>query len=160
MSSYDTSSPQTWQVRLYRMRPPSVRCTWWKRMSFSSVAEKSLTAIDTRPNETAPFQIARISSPTRRERAPRSRMASLRRLRKVFAGAYGDQVPGAPLSPMLATAGTLPHGPGWSYEFKWDGVRVLSSFGHGPPRLWARSGAAVTLAYPEVAALSLPAGSL
>src|ERR1051325_4763616 len=29
-------------------------------MSFSSVAEYSLTAIDTRPNETAPFQIARI----------------------------------------------------------------------------------------------------
>jgi bifunctional non-homologous end joining protein LigD len=78
----------------------------------------------------------------------------------VFAGAYGDQVPGAPLSPMLATAGTLPRGPGWSYEFKWDGVRVLSSFTGGPPQLWARSGAVVTLAYPEVAGLSLPPGSL
>jgi hypothetical protein len=31
-------------------------------MSFSSVAEYSLTAIDTRPNETAPFQIARMTS--------------------------------------------------------------------------------------------------
>ena len=61
---------------------------------------------------------------------------------------------------MLATAGTLPRGPGWSYEFKWDGVRVLSSFAGGPPQLWARSGAAVTLAYPEVAGLSLPPGSL
>ncbi|GIE51886.1 non-homologous end-joining DNA ligase [Actinoplanes nipponensis] len=69
-------------------------------------------------------------------------------------------MPGAPLSPMLATAGALPRGPGWSYEFKWDGVRVLSSFEDGPPRLWARSGAAVTLAYPEVAGLSLPPGSL
>jgi bifunctional non-homologous end joining protein LigD len=78
----------------------------------------------------------------------------------VFVPAYGDQVPGAPLSPMLATAGTLPRGPGWSYEFKWDGVRVLSSFSDGPPRLWARSGAAVTLAYPEVASLSLPPDSL
>jgi hypothetical protein len=29
-------------------------------MSFSSVAEYSFTAIDTRPNDTAPFQIARI----------------------------------------------------------------------------------------------------
>ena len=29
-------------------------------MSFSSVAEYSRTAIVTRPNETAPFQIARI----------------------------------------------------------------------------------------------------
>ena len=68
----------------------------------------------------------------------------MRRLRKVFATAYGDRVPGAPLSPMLATAGTLPRGPGWSYEFKWDGVRVLSSFTGGPPQLWARSGAVVT----------------
>ena len=66
----------------------------------------------------------------------------------------------APLSPMLATAGTLPLGPLWSYEFKWDGVRVLSSFEGGPPRLFARSGALVTAAYPEISALSLPAGSL
>ena len=84
----------------------------------------------------------------------------MRLLRKVFASAYGDRVPGAPLSPMLATAGTLPRGPGWSYEFKWDGVRVLSSFAGGPPQLWARSGAVVTLAYPEVAALSLPPDSV
>jgi bifunctional non-homologous end joining protein LigD len=61
---------------------------------------------------------------------------------------------------MLATAGTLPRGPGWSYEFKWDGVRVLSSFEGGAPRLFARSGAVVTAAYPEISALSLPAGSL
>jgi bifunctional non-homologous end joining protein LigD len=71
-----------------------------------------------------------------------------------------DLVPGAPPSPMLATAGTLPGGPGWSYEFKWDGVRVLSLFEGGPPQLYARSGAVVTIAYPEVAGLSLPAGSL
>jgi bifunctional non-homologous end joining protein LigD len=71
-----------------------------------------------------------------------------------------DRVSGAAPSPMLATAGTLPVGPGWSYEFKWDGVRVLSLFDDGPPRLYARSGAVVTIAYPEVAALSLPTGSL
>ena len=71
-----------------------------------------------------------------------------------------DLVPGALLSPMLATAGTLPVGPGWAYEFKWDGVRVLSQFSGGPPRLWARSGAAVTLAYPEISGLSLPDDSL
>jgi bifunctional non-homologous end joining protein LigD len=61
---------------------------------------------------------------------------------------------------MLATAGTLPRGPGWSYEFKWDGVRVLSSFEGGAPRLFARSGAVVTAAYPEISLLSLPAGTL
>jgi bifunctional non-homologous end joining protein LigD len=87
-------------------------------------------------------------------------MASVRRLRKVFTGAYGDQVPGAPLSPMLATTGVLPRGPGWSYEFKWDGVRVLSSFQGGAPELFARSGTTVTIAYPEISPMRLPAGSL
>jgi bifunctional non-homologous end joining protein LigD len=64
--------------------------------------------------------------------------------------AYGEGVPGAPLTPMLATTGVLPTGPGWSYEFKWDGVRLLAECGGGAPRLWARSGAAITLAYPEL----------
>ncbi|MGK5680412.1 non-homologous end-joining DNA ligase [Actinoplanes sp. URMC 104] len=69
-------------------------------------------------------------------------------------------MPGAPLSPMLATAGALPGGPGWSYEFKWDGVRVLSLFTGGAPDLFARSGAVVTAAYPEIAELRLPEGTL
>jgi bifunctional non-homologous end joining protein LigD len=61
---------------------------------------------------------------------------------------------------MLATTGVLPRGPGWSYEFKWDGVRVLSSFKGGPPQLFARSGTTVTAAYPEISDLELPADSL
>ncbi|SDT72316.1 non-homologous end-joining DNA ligase [Actinoplanes derwentensis] len=69
-------------------------------------------------------------------------------------------MPGSPLSPMLATAGGLPLGPDWSFEFKWDGVRVLARFGGGPPDLFARSGAVVTAAYPEIAALHLPEGTL
>ena len=35
----------------------------------------------------------------------------------------------APVQPMLATAGPLPTGPGWAYEFKWDGVRTLADVG-------------------------------
>ena len=61
---------------------------------------------------------------------------------------------------MLATTGALPVGPGWSYEFKWDGVRVLALFAGGPPELFARSGAVVTAAYPEIADLHLPEGTL
>ena len=61
---------------------------------------------------------------------------------------------------MLATTGTLPRGPGWSYEFKWDGVRVISSFQGGPPQLFARSGTTVTTAYPEISGLALPVGSM
>nr|AEE65513.1 DNA polymerase LigD ligase region [uncultured bacterium BAC AB649/1850] len=69
-------------------------------------------------------------------------------------------MPGAPLSPMLATTGPLPVGPGWSYEFKWDGVRVIASFQGGPPMLFARSGATVTAAYPEISVIDLPPGTV
>ena len=35
------------------------------------------------------------------------------------------------MQPMLATAGPLPTGPGWAYEFKWDGVRTLADVSVG-----------------------------
>lgn len=54
---------------------------------------------------------------------------------------------------MLATGGELPLGPGWAYELKWDGVRALAVATEGKLRLYARSGAEITLAYPELAAL-------
>src|SRR3954463_15391035 len=60
MSLYSTSSPSIEQNRLYLPRPPSVACTWWKRMSLSSVAEYSFTPMLTRPNDTAPRQIDRM----------------------------------------------------------------------------------------------------
>lgn len=64
--------------------------------------------------------------------------------------------------PMLATAGELPAGPGWAYELKWDGIRALAVHGPGRLRLYARSGAEVTRAYPELQGLSgaLTAGGL
>jgi bifunctional non-homologous end joining protein LigD len=63
-------------------------------------------------------------------------------------------VAGAPLKPMLAVTGELPTGPGWGYEFKWDGVRAIADCGGGALRLYARSGAEITAAYPEIAALA------
>src|SRR5437660_944680 len=54
---------------------------------------------------------------------------------------------------MLATAGPLPVGTGWAYEFKWDGVRALATVRDGRLRLRARSGADITIAYPELAPL-------
>lgn len=54
---------------------------------------------------------------------------------------------------MLATAGPLPAGPGWTYEFKWDGVRAVAALSGGGARFYARSGAEITAAYPELAAL-------
>jgi bifunctional non-homologous end joining protein LigD len=55
--------------------------------------------------------------------------------------------------PMLATTGDLPVGPDWTYEFKWDGVRALTVAAMGGMRLYARSGADITKAYPELGRL-------
>jgi bifunctional non-homologous end joining protein LigD len=63
-------------------------------------------------------------------------------------------MPTAPLSPMLAVTGELPLGPGWGYEFKWDGVRGLADVRDGVLELYARSGNRITTAYPELAPLA------
>jgi bifunctional non-homologous end joining protein LigD len=58
------------------------------------------------------------------------------------------------LTPMLAAAGSvLPGGPGWAYEFKWDGVRALVNVVAGTVRITSRLGNEVTAAYPELAGL-------
>jgi bifunctional non-homologous end joining protein LigD len=58
-------------------------------------------------------------------------------------------------APMLATTGPLPTGPDWAFEFKWDGVRALATVHGGGLRLHARSGAEITVAYPELAPLGV-----
>ncbi len=62
-------------------------------------------------------------------------------------------MPGVP-QPMLATTGVLPVGAGWAYEFKWDGVRALAVLRAEAVRLYARSGAEITKAYPELAGVA------
>jgi bifunctional non-homologous end joining protein LigD len=60
---------------------------------------------------------------------------------------------------MLATStGRLPVGNGWSYEFKWDGVRALVDVTDRGVRIRSRRGNDVTAAYPEVAAQVAEAG--
>jgi DNA ligase D len=56
------------------------------------------------------------------------------------------------LSPMLATAGTPPVGPGWAVEFKWDGVRALVEIRGAAVRLISRNGNDVTAGYPDLVA--------
>jgi bifunctional non-homologous end joining protein LigD len=65
-------------------------------------------------------------------------------------------VSGAPYLPMLATAGSLPAGPTWAYELKWDGIRAVAVCRNGTTRLYARKGNEVTVAYPELADLGAP----
>ncbi len=58
------------------------------------------------------------------------------------------------LPPMLARAGTLPTGEGWSFEVKWDGVRALCQSEPGRMSLRSRSGSDITAGYPELARLN------
>ena len=54
---------------------------------------------------------------------------------------------------MLATPGTVPQGPGWSAEFKWDGMRAIVSSADGRWRLLTRTGRDATDVFPEFAVL-------
>jgi bifunctional non-homologous end joining protein LigD len=55
---------------------------------------------------------------------------------------------------MLATPGTLPAGPEWLFEVKWDGMRLLADVVDGRGRLLSRSGRDVTANFPELADLA------
>ncbi|HZE02011.1 MAG TPA: non-homologous end-joining DNA ligase [Pseudonocardiaceae bacterium] len=59
-----------------------------------------------------------------------------------------------PVAPMLATAGEPPSGPGWAFEFKWDGVRTVAAAAGDQVRLYSRNGNDITGGYPELAVLS------
>ena len=61
-------------------------------------------------------------------------------------------MPGAAALMHPTLAPSLPEGPGWLYELKWDGVRVLALRSGERVRLVARSGDDVTARYPEIAA--------
>ncbi|MGW4351088.1 non-homologous end-joining DNA ligase [Nocardia sp. NPDC004582] len=55
-------------------------------------------------------------------------------------------------SPMLATGGAPPVGPGWAVEMKWDGVRIIAVREGGECILLSRNGNDVSAAYPEIVA--------
>jgi bifunctional non-homologous end joining protein LigD len=66
------------------------------------------------------------------------------------------------LSPMLATAGSLPpaaQDAQWAYEMKWDGVRALARIEGGRIVLLSRNGADVTVSYPELRGLGEQLGT-
>lgn len=54
------------------------------------------------------------------------------------------------LRPMLATLGDVPKGPGWAFEFKWDGVRALVYVEGGRVRAESRNGKDLVTAFPEL----------
>lgn len=64
---------------------------------------------------------------------------------------------------MLAKTGPLPHGAGWAYEMKWDGVRAIvyldpARDGDGV-RLFSRNDRDVSVSYPELGAMARAIGT-
>lgn len=64
------------------------------------------------------------------------------------------------MRPMLAQPGTpaLAGGPGWAYEFKWDGIRAVVAADARGHLVRTRLGNDVTAAYPELAGIGTAAG--
>lgn len=56
--------------------------------------------------------------------------------------------------PMLPVAGPLPVGPGWAFEFDWDGNRCLASAQAGRMCLFSGTHRDITRAYPELEAFT------
>ena len=60
---------------------------------------------------------------------------------------------------MLATSlSALPAGPGWAFEFKWDGIRALLDVSAETVGIHSRNGNEISAAYPELVALATGAG--
>jgi bifunctional non-homologous end joining protein LigD len=57
------------------------------------------------------------------------------------------------LVPMKATAGTLPEGPDWRYEVKWDGMRALAFIDGASLRIQSANERDVTASWPELSGL-------
>jgi bifunctional non-homologous end joining protein LigD len=55
---------------------------------------------------------------------------------------------------MLATPGDLPEGQEWSFEVKWDGMRLLAEVADGALRLTTRTEREVTSHFPELGAIA------
>lgn len=73
------------------------------------------------------------------------------------AGRVDVELPGL-LRPMLATAGSVPAGDGWAFEFKWDGVRAVLAAAGGQVRIASRNGNDITGGYPEIVAAGIGEG--
>jgi bifunctional non-homologous end joining protein LigD len=82
-----------------------------------------------------------------------------RSLAEVLASTPERRLPTS-LRPMLAVPVADPFSrPGWVFEMKYDGVRVLATLREGRVHLRARSGRDETARYPEIAALATALGA-
>jgi DNA ligase D-like protein (predicted ligase) len=63
-------------------------------------------------------------------------------------------MPAELVRPMLPTAGPLPSGPGWAFEFSWDGIRSLAYTQRDRMCLFSGSHRQISAAYPELEAFA------
>ena len=61
----------------------------------------------------------------------------------------GNAPPFQPMEPVPAPS--LPREPGYAYEAKWDGIRLIAEASKSGVRLWTRGGLEVTRTLPEIA---------
>jgi bifunctional non-homologous end joining protein LigD len=81
------------------------------------------------------------------------RLVGMASISRVPGDGRGTRMPTGLIRPMLATAGALPSGAGWAYEFKWDGVRAVSYLEHDSVHAMSRNDLDVTAGYPELTEL-------
>ena len=133
------------------MRDPSVRRTWWKLMSFSSVARVQLDPDADQPEGDRAL-------PDR----PHCLTVLSTRPRTIIIACFGVicrslAANGAGLGPWNPCSQRRSRpcraGRAGRYEFKWDGVRALVEVNAGVVRIRSRRGNEVTIAYPELAGL-------
>jgi bifunctional non-homologous end joining protein LigD len=55
---------------------------------------------------------------------------------------------------MKAVSGDLPHGEGWAFEIKWDGIRAIAEVRDGHLSLWSSNAIEMTVRFPELAGLA------
>jgi DNA ligase D-like protein (predicted ligase) len=55
---------------------------------------------------------------------------------------------------MLATSGPVPEGPGWAFEFRWDGLRSIATVQRGRVRLHSAEQREISASYPELGVLA------
>lgn len=115
------------------------------------VKARDSAASDDEPTERFPESV--LSGLTLEEvRDGPRRLGQLRRHLSRLRAPVREVRPRAGMLMLAVLAERLPTDPGWLFEIKYDGVRVLAERRRAEVRLVARSGREVTARYPEVAA--------
>ena len=85
-----------------------------------------------------------VAHPERRQAAVEERARAL--------GAREGRVESRTVRPMLATSRDAPFArPGWVFEIKYDGYRIIAARESGEAVLWSRNGNDLTATFPEIA---------